>query len=148
MACHVVLMSGYNKNESQHKVFAEESFGIYHMIFMFVKCIYYHKTNLFAQLKNVWFLFQWTQKAPTFCVIHTHFFLINYIKHFNSYTYTIRLGYELLLIIILLFLLLAIVSKSVLYDNNCTSTTIKQNNVSWFVAIKWIIWLHLHQKAH
>ena len=53
MACHVVLMSGYNKNESQHKVFAGESFGIYHMIFMFVKCINYHKTNLFAQLKNV-----------------------------------------------------------------------------------------------
>jgi len=48
MACHVELMSEYNKNESQHKVFTEESFGIYLMIFI-VKCINYHKSNLFAQ---------------------------------------------------------------------------------------------------
>ena len=65
-------MSEYVKNESQHKVFAEESLESTFMIFMFVNCINYHKTNLFTQQIMLYYYFQRTQKVPTFCVIHTH----------------------------------------------------------------------------
>ena len=100
--------------------------------------------------KNVWFLFQWTQKAPTFCVIHTHLFLISYIKHFNNYTYTIRLGYELLIIILLLFLLLTRVSK--ILRVSCIILIVHQlwSNKTMFVSLlPWNGWFgYIYSERH
>ena len=56
MAC-LGWMSEYVKNESQHKVFAEESLESTFMIFMFVNCINYHKTNLFTQQRMLYYYF-------------------------------------------------------------------------------------------